>query len=104
MGNFVTSGPNQAIIISGRRKDFEVIVGGTQFVWNCTQRASFLSLEIHTLDVESNKVLTSLGVAVSVVGVAQVKVGEQEIDIRTAANQFLDNLEDDIKKNSYSNS
>jgi len=96
MGNFATSGPNEALIISGGSREFKVVVGGTRFIWSCTQQAAYLSLEIRTLDVDSAKVLTSLGVPVSVVGIAQVQVSVA--DIRSAATQFLGVSEMDIKK------
>jgi len=96
MGNFATSGPNEALIVSGGSREFKVIVGGTRFIWSCTQQAAYLSLEIRTLDVDSAKVLTSLGVPVSVVGIAQVQVSVA--DIRSAATQFLGVSEEDIKK------
>jgi len=98
MGNFITSGPNEALIVSGGGRQYKVIVGGTKFVWTCTQQAEFLSLEIRTLDVESVRVLTSLGVAVNVVAVAQVRVGDTEDDIRRASNQFLGIEQNEIKK------
>ena len=47
-----------------------------------------LSLEVMTLNPQTNKVYTKEGVAVSVDGVAQVKVGSSEEAIRVAANNF----------------
>jgi flotillin len=48
-----------------------------------------LSLEVMTLNPQTNKVYTKEGVAVSVDGVAQVKMGSSEEAIRVAAQQFL---------------
>ena len=48
-----------------------------------------LSLEVMTLTVNTARVYTKAGVALSVDGVAQVKVGRAEEAIRTAAQQFL---------------
>ena len=53
------------------------------------QRAQLLSLEVMTLTVNTARVYTKAGVALSVDGVAQVKVARGEEAIRTAAQQFL---------------
>ena len=89
MAGFHKAGPNEALIISGGGEQPKVIVGGRSFVLPLVQKAQYLSLEVMTLTVSTAKVYTSEGVAVSVDGVAQVKVGRSEEAIRTAAQQFL---------------
>ena len=89
MAGFHKAGPNEALIVSGGGKQPKVIVGGRSFVLPILQKAQYLSLEVMTLTVNTPKVYTSQGVAVSVDGVAQVKVGRSEEAIRTAAQQFL---------------
>ena len=89
MAGFHTAGPNEALIVSGGGQQPTIKVGGRKFVLPIVQKAQYLSLEVMTLTVNTPKVYTSEGVAVSVDGVAQVKVGRGEEAIRTAAQQFL---------------
>ena len=89
MAGFHTAGPNEALIVSGGGQQPTIKVGGRKFVLPIVQKAQYLSLEVMTLTVNTPKVYTSEGVAVSVDGVAQVKVGRSEEAIRTAAQQFL---------------
>jgi flotillin len=96
MAGFRTVGPNQALIISGRGKRPKVVVGGRTFVIPVLQHAQTLSLEVMTLVVETPKVYSSEGVAISVDGVAQVKIARDEDAIRIAGEQFLGKLPDEI--------
>ena len=96
MAGFHKAGPNEALIVSGGGKQPKVIVGGRSFVLPIVQKVQYLSLEVMTLTVNTPKVYTSEGVAVSVDGVAQVKVGRSEEAIRTAAQQFLAKRPDEI--------
>lgn len=89
MPGFRTVGPNQAIIRSGGGDQPKIVVGGRTFVMPFLQRAQLLSLEVMTLTVNTARVYTKAGVALSVDGVAQVKVARGEEAIRTAAQQFL---------------
>jgi flotillin len=98
MAGFRTIGPNQALIVSGGGKQPRIVVGGRTFVLPVLQRAQVLSLEVMTLIVETPKVYTKEGVAVSVDGVAQVKVARSEDAIMTAAQQFLGKRPEEIAK------
>ncbi len=89
MPGFHTTGPNQALIISGGGRQPKVIVGGRVFVLPILQRTQKLSLEVMTLTPQTNRVYTREGVAVSVDGVAQVKVAGGVENILQAAQQFL---------------
>jgi len=86
---FVTTGPNQALIVSGRGEKPKVVVGGRTFVFPVIERLQRLSLEMMTLTVETARVYTKEGVSVSVDGVAQIKVSGGNESILTAAQQFL---------------
>jgi len=88
MAGFHTTGPNQALIISGGGREPKVVVGGRVFVIPLIQRVQALSLEVMTLTPSTNRVYTKEGVAVSVDGVAQVKVKGGDSILR-AAQQFL---------------
>lgn len=83
------AGPNEALIRSGGGREPKVTVGGRIIVLPIFFRAQRLSLEVMTLAVETVKVYTKEGVAITVDGVAQVKVARAEEAIRTAAQQFI---------------
>jgi flotillin len=102
-------GPNQVMIISGRkykiktpdgRTDevgFRIRRGGGAFILPLVEKIDLLSLEIMTLDITTPEVYTRPGVPIIVDGVAQVKVGGDEQSIRTAAEQFLGKTPEQIK-------
>ena len=102
-------GPNQVLIISGRKHKqvdpdgtarevgFRVVKGGGVFVYPVLEKVDILSLELLTIDVQTPEVYTSKGVPVKVDGVAQTKVKGDDISIATAAEQFLSKGVDDIK-------
>ncbi|MEM7112518.1 MAG: SPFH domain-containing protein [Chloroflexota bacterium] len=95
-------GPNQALVISGRdsgqgTEKYRIITGGRAFIWPILERVDFLSLEIVTIDTTTADVPTSQGVPVTVDGVAQIKIGSDEVSIKTAAIQFLSKTQDEIQ-------
>lgn len=104
-------GPNEALIISGRgqirlnpttgqkeRVGYRIVKGGGTVVWPVVERAERLSLEVMTLEIETPRVYSSQGVAITVDGIAQVKVKSDEVSIATAAEQFLSKSTDEIKQ------
>src|SRR3989440_960191 len=102
-------GPNQVLVISGRKNlvtdpdgttrtvGFRIRKGGGVFVWPVYEKVDILSLELLTIDVQTPEVYTSKGVPVKVDGVAQIKVKGDDISISTAAEQFLSKATEDIK-------
>jgi flotillin len=102
-------GPNQVMIISGRKYKiktpdgridevgFRIRRGGGAFILPLVEKIDLLSLEIMTLDITTPEVYTRPGVPIIVDGVAQVKVGGDEQSIRTAAEQFLGKTPEQIK-------
>lgn len=95
-------GPNEVLIISGRRRtvldaltgerlthNYRIVKGGGAFIWPVLERVDNLSLEIMTIDVATPKVYTVLGVPVTVDGVAQIKIRGDDVSIATAAEQML---------------
>ena len=101
-------GPNEVLIVSGRRHKlmtsdgrtstvgFRITRGGGTFVMPVVERVDILSLELMTIDVKTPEVYTVAGVPIMVDGVAQVKVRGDDISIRTAAEQFLSKSQADI--------
>ena len=81
--------PNQALIkygVGGTR----IITGGATLVVPLVQSADTLSLELMSFDVAPQQDLyTKQGVAVTVEAVTQIKVHNDPLSIRTAAEQFL---------------
>lgn len=68
------------------------------FVWPGIQKIQRLSLNTMTLTIDSNSVYTQLGVAISVTGVAQVKIqGQNEEMLQAACQQFLGKRETEIQ-------
>ena len=106
---YTKSGPNQVLVISGRKRTiieadgtrrevgFRIVKGGGRFVLPVLEKVDILSLELLTIDVQTPEVYTSKGVPVRVDGVAQIKVKGDDISIATAAEQFLSKAVDDIK-------
>jgi flotillin len=110
-GRYQKVGPNEALIISGRgmirtdpssgRKErigYRIVKGGGTIVWPVLERAERLSLEVMTLEVDTPRVYSSQGVAITVDGIAQVKVKSDEVSIATASEQFLSKSTDEIKQ------
>ena len=96
MGVIQTVGPNEALVRSGGGEQPKVVVGGRTIVLPIFHRSQRLPLSVMTLHVKTENVYTGEGVAVSVDGVAQVKVARSEEAIRTAAQQFLGKTEMEV--------
>ncbi|MBI5801935.1 MAG: flotillin family protein [Verrucomicrobia bacterium] len=102
-------GPNEVLVISGRKRrlvdpdgktrdvGFRIVKGGGVFVWPVFEKVDTLSLELLTIDVQTPEVYTSKGVPVKVDGVAQIKIKGDDISIATASEQFLSKTTDEIK-------
>jgi flotillin len=103
-------GPNQVMVISGRRhrlrrpdgqtdvSGYRIRKGGGAFIFPLLERVDVMSLEVMTLDITTPEVYTKPGVPLVVDGVAQVKIKGDESSIRTAAEQFLGKTVEDIKQ------
>lgn len=92
MGNIHTVGPNEALVISGGcfgNQSVRRIIGGWGWAWWCVTQTQKLTLEVFTLKPKCESVETSEGVAVTVTGVAQVKVMRDDEILATACEQFL---------------
>jgi flotillin len=97
------AGPDEALIIYGRRKllgrkvrdekgeveSFRIIRGGGSFVWPAWESHEILSLKMMTLDIDLGHVYTIQGIPINVKAVAQVKIRGDVQFIRRAAEGFL---------------
>lgn len=100
MGNIHTVGPNEALVVSGGccgATSKKTIVGGWAWAWWFVTDVQRLSLEVITLNPRCENVETSLGVQVTVTGVAQVKIMKEEKVLKIASEQFLGLGVDEIK-------
>ncbi len=91
-------GPNEVLVISGRKtrsgetgevEPYRIVKGGRAFIWPILERVDRLMLEIMTIEVQTENVYTKQGVAITLEGVAQIKVASDDVSIRTAAERFL---------------
>ncbi|WP_020615393.1 flotillin family protein [Paenibacillus daejeonensis] len=106
---FKTVSPDEAMVVtgsflgskhtlvddSGRR--IKIVRGGGAFILPVFQKAEFLSLLSHKLDVSTPEVYTEQGVPVMADGVAIIKVGGTTEDVATAAEQFMGKPTEELK-------
>lgn len=79
MGNFVSAGPGEAVLISGVRGT-RVRVGTTSFRFWVLDRVDRLSLELLQLQLHTIEAETVQGVRVTVTAIANVKVSARVVD------------------------
>ncbi len=103
-------GPNEVLIISGRRRTvtgldgrrrtvgYRLVQGGGTFVWPIKEKVQRMSLELMTLEVRTPEVYTVNAVPVTLDAVAQVKIKGDEESIAVAAEQFLSRSREDVMK------
>ncbi|XP_039232131.1 flotillin-2 isoform X3 [Drosophila yakuba] len=112
MGNIHTTGPNEALIVSGGccgSTKKRTIVGGWAWAWWLVTDVQRLSLNVMTLNPMCENVETSQGVPLTVTGVAQCKImkpskcsqsDHRQADelLGTASEQFLGKSVKEIKQ------
>ena len=103
-------GPNEALIISGRKKTvthhdgsrhkvgYRIRLGGGTFVMPFLETVDTLPLEVIPLQVRTPDVLTHGGIPILADATAQVKVESSEASIHIAAEQFLGLGKDGIRE------
>src|SRR3954471_12405344 len=94
-------GPNEVLIISGRRRDrkgagYRIIRGGGTYVRPFREKVQRLSLELLQFDVRTPDTYSMHGVPVQVDGVCMVKIEGSDQGIERAAQQFLSRGREDI--------
>lgn len=85
--------PNEALIIAGSRRaegGIRVVVGGGAIVYPLVNVAKRVSLEVQSIPVGLSGAVTTQGVPVSVEGIVNVKIADDDDAIRQAAQRFLD--------------
>lgn len=94
MRSIKIASPSEALIITGRNASGaggtgRIIIGGRSVVYPIVQKAFILSLSSRQIAVAIDGISMN-GIALRLHGVAQVKVGGTEDDVRKAAQRFLD--------------
>ncbi|XP_069471405.1 flotillin-2 isoform X2 [Ambystoma mexicanum] len=100
MGNCHTVGPNEALVVSGGccgSDDKQYVFGGWAWAWWCISDTQRISLEIMTLQPRCEDVETAEGVALTVTGVAQVKIMTEKELLAVASEQFLGKNVQEVK-------
>ncbi|KAJ3590581.1 hypothetical protein NHX12_008531 [Muraenolepis orangiensis] len=100
MGSCLTVGPNEALVVSGGccgSDNKSYMVGGWAWAWCLISNTQKISLEIMTLQPRCEDVETAEGVAITVTGVAQVKVMTDHDLLAIACEQFLGKTVTEIK-------
>src|ERR1700730_10819208 len=93
-GSFLASlyrkaGPHEALIVYGFRGT-RIVKGHGTVIFPMVESSHLLSLELMSFDVApAQDLYTKQGVAVTVEGVAQIKVRSDPESVKTAAEQFL---------------
>ncbi|MEK6234851.1 MAG: flotillin family protein, partial [Planctomycetales bacterium] len=107
-------GPNEVLIISGRRgvyhtedgskkggkqTNFRLYQGGGTFVWPLRERVDRLSLELMTLEIKTPEFYTKFGVPIIIDGIAQIKIkSDDPFSIMTAAEMFLSKSREEMNE------
>lgn len=98
---FKTVGPDEGMIVTGAflgknhlsddgsGRKIKIVRGGGAFILPIFQKAEFMSLLSHKLEITTPEVYTEQGVPVLADGVAIIKVGSSTEDVATAAEQFM---------------
>src|SRR2546423_10951661 len=89
-------GPNEVLVISGRKKGYRIVRGGGTYVRPFREKVQRLSLELMQFDVRSAETYTMHGVPVQVDGVCMVKINSSDPGVERAAEQFLSRGREDI--------
>ena len=100
MGNIHTVGLHEALIVSGGCSGSsakKILVGDWAWAWWRVTDVQRLSLEVMTLNPVGEGVETAQGVALTVTGVAQVKIMKNDDHLQTASELFLGKKEHEIK-------
>lgn len=102
-------GPNEALIISGRKKSvtgpdgrkikigYRICLGGGTLIRPFLETVDILPMEVIPLGIRTAEVLTHGGVPIVADAAAQIKIDSSEAAIRVAAEQFLGIGKDGIR-------
>jgi flotillin len=90
-------GPNEVLIISGRRPaGYRILRGGGTYVRPFREKVQRMSLELMQFDVRVPETYTAHGVPVQIDAVCMVKIDSSDEGVERAAEQFLSRGREDI--------
>ncbi len=109
--NYVKVPPNKVAVFYGRKHvtpdgrqiGFRLVTGGARFKWPLLEDVTSMDLMVFPIDLDVKDVPNKDGVPVSVQGVANVKIRNDEQSLIAAAERFLGLGHDDIKEIAYKN-
>ncbi|HEX8398285.1 MAG TPA: SPFH domain-containing protein [Pyrinomonadaceae bacterium] len=95
--NYIKVSPNQAAVISGRRRKladgatvgYRLVRGGATLVFPFLEKVEYLSLNVLTVPLATSRAYTAQGVPVSVKATANVKIKGDDESLRAASERFL---------------
>ncbi|MEZ5306368.1 MAG: SPFH domain-containing protein [Pyrinomonadaceae bacterium] len=95
--NYIKVSPNQAAVISGRKRKLEdgtkvgyrLVRGGATLVIPFLEKVEYLDLNVLTVALSTQRAYTVEGVPVSVKAVANIKIKGDDASLRSAAERFL---------------
>ena len=95
--NYIKVSPNQAAVISGRRRKladgsiagYRLVRGGATLVFPFLEKVEYLDLNVITVPLATQRAYTVQGVPVSVKAVANVKIKGDDTSLRSASERFL---------------
>lgn len=93
---YLKAPPDTAFIISGLKAKPRILVGKSGFRIPFIERVDQLPLKLMQVDIKTDSVPTEEYINIYIDGVANVRVGQSDEDIRTAARNFLYKQEDEI--------
>ena len=104
--NYIKVSPNQAAVISGRRRKLEdgatvgyrLVRGGATLVIPFLEKVEYLNLNVLTVPLTTSRAYTAKGVPVSVKAVANVKIKGDDESLRAASERFLSMPHDQFQR------
>jgi len=109
--NYIKVPPNKVAVFYGRKHvtpdgrqiGFRLVTGGARFKWPILEDVTYMDLMVFPIDLDVKDVPNKDGVLVSVQGVANVKIRNDEQSLIAAAERFLGLGHNDIKEIAYKN-
>ncbi len=104
--NYIKVSPNRAAVISGRSRrladgtavGYRLVRGGATLIVPFLEKVEYLSLNVITVPLATQRAYTVQGVPVSVKAVANVKIKGDDDSMRSAAERFLGMQPDEFHK------
>jgi flotillin len=109
--NYIKVPPNKVAVFYGRKHQtpdgrvigFRLVTGGARFKWPVLEDVTYMDLMVFPIDLDVKDVPNKDGVLVSVQGVANVKIRNDEQSLIAAAERFLGLTQEDIHQIAYKN-